>query len=388
MRFCWHPDARLVDAAGQVHGPGRPATAASALPERPAARALQAALGAPAFRIGGDGPAPDGPAPDGDGVFETLTGGSSGTPRRIRRSQQSWIASFTVNAGLFGIGPDARVAAIGGLVHSLALYAAAEALHLGAELHLLAGARPDRQAAMLAARRVSHLYATPAQVQGLLAAGQDWPDLRHVIIGGARLTADLRAALARRCAARVTEFYGAAETSFIALADADGPPGSLGRAYPGVEWRLEGERLWVRSPYLAQGYAGVPGSALWQEGWVAPGEAARIEGGTLWLAGRIGRQVKIADQTVQPEEIEAFLLAQPGITAAAVIARADARRGHVLEACLHGAGDEVALLAALRAAFGPLKAPRRLHWIADWPALPSGKTDFAALSRRVACSPA
>ena len=373
MRFRWHPKA-MVFAAGQGHGPGAAASEPVVLPAAPAIAALQMALGAPAFRIGGPGP-----APEAAGHFETLTGGSTGTPRRILRHQASWIASFTVNAGLFDIGPGRAVACLGALDQSLSLYAAIEALHLGAALHLLAGMRPDRQARALAAGRVHLLYATPAQMQALLAAGVDWPELAQIVIGGARLTQSLRAAIAARSPARITEFYGAAETSFIAMSGFDTPEGSPGRPYPGVEIRCDQGRLWVRSPYLAQGYAGVPGNAQWRDGWVAPGEVGRLQDGFLWLQGRIGRQVKIADQTVQPEEIEAFLAARPGITAAAVLPRPDPARGAVLWAFAQGQGDAAALLAGLRAAFGPLKAPKRLIWVQDWPLLPSGKTDFKAL---------
>ena len=146
--FAWHPKAQLFDAAGQSVRQGEPLQGVIAAD--PASAAL-ARLGASAFRIGGVGPAPEvGPEP----VFETLTGGSSGIPRRIRRAQASWIASFGVNAGLFGIGPHCKVAVLGELIHSLALYGAIEALHLGAELHLLGDLRPDRQRTALAARGV------------------------------------------------------------------------------------------------------------------------------------------------------------------------------------------------------------------------------------------
>ena len=59
-----------------------------------------------------------------------------------------------MNAALFGIRPGVRVAVLGQLVHSLALYGAVEALSLGAELHLLDDLRPDRQRVALAARGV------------------------------------------------------------------------------------------------------------------------------------------------------------------------------------------------------------------------------------------
>jgi long-chain acyl-CoA synthetase len=40
---------------------------------------------------------------------------------------------------------------------------------------------------------------------------------------------------------------------------------------------------------------------------------------------------------------------------------------------------EAAILQAARAALGPLKAPRCLIWVSDWPLLASGKTDLRAL---------
>lgn len=371
MRFRWHPAARLVDVAGGVLEAAHPSPLPVCLDPRPAAAALQAAVGAPAFRIGGTGP-----APLGEGLFETLSGGTTGTPKRILRRQASWTASFRVNASLFDIGPGVRVAVLGNLVHSLALYGAVEALHLGAELHLLDGLRPDRQARALADRQIALIYATPAQLRGLCAAGVDWPHLARIVVGGSKLDAGLRQALAVRTPARITEFYGAAETSFISLSDETTPEGSVGRPYPGVDIAVVAGQIRVRSPYLAE----VPRDA---EGRVAPGEAGRLEGGFLWLDGRIGRQVKVADQTVQPERIEDWLLVQAGVRQAAVIALPDPRRGHVLEACLQGdATRGPALLAGLRATFGPLLAPRRLHWPAVWPALPSGKTDLAALMRQ------
>lgn len=375
MRFRWHSAARAHDAAGLAHGPG--AGGGGVLADDPGAPALQAALGADAFRIG----APDAPPPPpGDQpVFETLTGGSTGTPRRIRRTQQSWIASFAVNARLFGTAGPAAV--LGGLVHSLALYGAVESLHLGRDLHLLAGLRPDRQAAALAARGVAQLYATPAQLRLLAAAGLALPDLRLILVGGSRLDAGLRAALARLTPARVVEFYGAAEASFITLADDTTPEGSVGRPYPGVTLDPCAQGLRIRSPYLAQGYAGAPGGARWQGDALLLDEHVRVEGGFVRVQGRASRMVKIADQAVFPEEVEAFLLAQPGITQAAVLPRPDARRGAVLVAVVQGdRGAEAAVLAAARARFGALAAPRALHWRGDWPLLPSGKTDLAALA--------
>ena len=410
-RFRWHPKARLFDGAGDhVARPETPGPGAI-FPDTP--QGLAAAIGLPAFRIG----APDQPPPEphAQRVFETLTSGSTGQPRRIRRTQASWTASFAVNAG-FGIGPGARVAVLGRLIHSLSLYGAVEGLHLGADVHLLADLRPDRQRAALARHRITHLYATPAQLR--LIPGPDiLPDLRLILIGGSKLDPTLRAALTTLAPnAQIREFYGAAETSFITLADETTPEASVGRPYPGVEITLDptGE-VWVRSPYLFLGYTfhicpnipaggpspepvarssraearqkacapaldSVPATTRWRDGWLSVGEIGSLDNGFLHLKGRADRMVTIADQNVFPEEIEALLHSIPGVTRAAVLPVPDPKRGHTLVALLQGdPAQEAAILTTLRTRLGPLKAPRSLIWRDDWPMLPSGKTDLKAL---------
>ena len=423
-RFRWHPEAQLFDGAGDEVpfpagnsslppiGPG--ASVGAIFSDSP--QGLAAAIGQHAFRIG----APDQPPPEPhtQPVFETLTSGSTGQPRRIRRTQASWAASFAVNARL-GIHPGARIAVLGRLIHSLSLYGAIEGLHLGAEVHLLDTLRPDRQHTALAHRRITHLYATPAQLR-LLIEGQDTcPDLRLILVGGSKLDPSLRAALAALApAAKLREFYGAAETSFITLADETTPETSVGSPYPGVEITLDpnGE-VWVRSPYLFLGYAppaihigpnipaggasepvarssraearrkacapalnSPPTATRWRDDWLSVGEIGSMENGFLTLKGRAGRMVTVADQNVFPEEIEGLLHALPGITRAAVLPVPDAKRGAVLVAVLQGDPmQEPTILATLRAKLGPLKAPKSLIWRDDWPMLASGKTDLKAL---------
>lgn len=368
--FQWHPEARLIGPDGALQGALPVGDAVIA--DRPAVRAMALALArGQGFGIGGRGV----PAPEG---FETLTGGSSGAPRRVRRSVMSWQASFAVNAGLFGIGPGVRVGIPGRLSHSLALYGALEGMHLGAEVHLLDGMRVDRMGLRLAACEV--VYATPAQVRMVL--GTAWPTLRHLVVGGARLDAGLRAAVQQVAPqAQVTEFYGAAETSFVTMTDAGTPEGSVGPAYPGVEIRVETGEVWVRSPYVFAGYAG-DGPARWQDGWLTVGEYGWLEDGNLFLQGRAKRMVTVADQNVFMDEVEAYLEGLPGVSRVAVVARPDAARGHVLDAVMMGdAACEAAILRAARGHLGVLAAPRRVVWRGVWPELASGKTDMVAIAQ-------
>jgi long-chain acyl-CoA synthetase len=395
-RFRWHPAARLIGPDGVAVAPTTDAPDA-VIRDDPSGGALAFAMARAArglaFRIG----APDAPAPRADAVpvFESLTSGSSGQPRRIRRSQQSWIASFAINAGLFGIGSGTRVAVLGRPVHSLTLYGAVEGLHLGAEVHLLDGLRPDKQRAALAERAVDVVYATPAQLRLMAEAGGPALPLRLILTGGAKLDPTLRADLAVMApAAAIREFYGAAEASFISLSDPTHPAASVGVAYPDVAIDIRSPdgmilpdgmmgAVWVRSPYLFDGYGdGLDGPARWQDGWLTVGEIGRLDQGALYLAGRAGRMVTVADQNVFPEEIEALLSAQAGIRRVVVLPRPDRLRGSVLVAVAMGDPScEGRVLKSVRQVLGPLKAPRAMIWRQDWPELPTGKPDLTRIAR-------
>lgn len=381
-RFIRHPASRIVQVAGDPPG----ATA-----DQLTAALARAALGQ-AFRIGGGSdPTRTGTVP----MFETLTSGTSGTPRRIWRSQASWTASFAVNERLFGIGPGKTVAVLGQMAQSLALYGALEALHLGATLHLVGDLRPDRQRKALAEANVDVLYTTPAQARLLSdVLGSTLPALRTILIGGSKLDASLRAGLAQMAPnAAVHEFYGAAETSFLTLATPHDPPDSVGSPYPGVQIDIRGAggrplpqgdigEVWAKSTYLFADYASDPGSAVWRDGWLWVGEIGRIEAGYLYLSGRKDRVVQIADQSVYPEQIEAYMATLAGIDRVACLPEPDTKRGWVLVAFAIGdPAIETAILAATRHHFGPLKSPRRIIWRKNWPVLAAGKTDLAALGQ-------
>ncbi|MBL9052227.1 MAG: hypothetical protein JNN02_00735 [Tabrizicola sp.] len=132
------------------------------------------------------------------------------------------------------------------------------------------------------------------------------------------------------------------------------------------------------------GYATTEGGAKWRDGWLSVGEIGTLTGGFLFLSGRAGRMVTVADQNVFPEEIEALMEGLRGIRRAAVLPVRDDKRGMVLIAMVQGdPAAEPEILAGLRARLGPLKAPKALFWQADWPLLASGKTNLRALEARV-----
>lgn len=321
------------------------------------------------------------------------TGGSTGTPKVIARSQASWIASFDINRDLFGITSADCMATFGGLKHSLALYAVIEAAHLGADICMLAGLRPTAQCAELTHQNATLLYSTPTQLKLLTRTNAVCPNVRQIIIGGGAVLQRVRAAAKVSFPnAVLTQFYGASETSFITMANANTPDGSVGSAYPNVTVRFtdengahypnEGE-IWIKSPYLFDGYdQGDSADTQIKEGFVTVGELGHMDAaGHLYLHGRKSRMVTVADQNVFPEDIERFVADRFQVEHAVVLAQPDALRGHKLTVIVQGGtADMGSILRHCRDHFGPIKTPRRTLCIDQMPVLPSGKPDLITLA--------
>ncbi len=314
------------------------------------------------------------------------TSGSFGQPKVIQRTPASWQQSFNANAPVLDLCPNAVMAVFAGPSSSLALYAVLEAAHHGASILPLNGLRPDRQALALAKAKATLLYITPTQLGLLCATGNALPDVRYIMVGGGRLSPDISAAATQMCpTARLTQFYGASETSFITWTDVDTPAGSVGRAYPGVTLRLDATGgIWVKSPYLFEGYAaGESADTRWQDDYLTVGEIGYMDtSGHLFLTGRNGRMVTIADHNVYPDQVEACLADLTTARTIAVVALPDPKRGSRLVALVAGATDvtEDALLRACRVQMAPSSVPHRIHLVDNLPLLPAGKPDYIAIT--------
>lgn len=286
-----------------------------------------------------------------DAPFITFTSGSTNKPKAILRNAASWIYSFSRN----GVTADDTVAVIGNLAHSLPHYAATEAMHIGANV-------------LFCAKRLTGkptvIYATPSQLRLI---NDVFVGVRMVMVGGGHFRTDDHVHCARIFPnADVRVFYGTAEASFISIADKDTPIGSVGRVYDGVKIRIENGNVCVKTPMMAIEYLDKV-KQLGGEQLFATGEIGEMDAqGNLFLWGRSDRMVNIADKAVHLDGIEADLMAQDGITNAAVIALPDAARGMRAYAGIQGAHVDHPLLGGVLA-------------IDDWPMLLSGKTDYAKL---------
>ena len=269
----------------------------------------------------------------------------------------------------------------------------------------------ERFARYLNVHRVSVLNLPPAQAEELLLNSGSAIRTEVLLLGGERLPATLVDTLmSAGVAERFVNIYGPTETCVDATAyviprTALSEPIPIGRplgnyrvyvldgALEPVGIGVSGE-LYIAGAGLARGYLkrpaltaerfvadpfGPPGSRMYRTGDLARWRPD----GTLEYLGRVDQQVKIRGVRVELGEVEAALVAQPGVRHAAVTARNDRPGGAYLAAYLvlqPGITlDTEALRQALSRRLPESMLPSAFAVLETLPLTSSGKLDRLAL---------
>ena len=342
-------------------------------------------------------------APDETALFYAgFTSGSTGDPKGYCRTHRSWLKSFELSRAEFAIGPQNRIVIPGSLVHSLHLYGAVHGLHAGSSVVLCPRFSPKTLAEHLREADGTVFYATPTQIHYVaeeLRRSGPAATVGLVLASGAKWRAEDRRAMAAIFPkARLVEFYGASEMSFITVSAPEDPvpDRSVGRAAAGVSIRI-GEPgslavppgtigpIWVKSGLLFDRYICGGGDEVhWKDGWLTVGDHGFLDdSGFLYLAGREKRMIVTSGLNIYPEEVEQVLTGHPAVRAAAVFGLPDLVRGSRLVAAVApetDAGiDESELRRICLRELGWSRTPRSFHVITEWPLTPGGKTDLKKL---------
>ena len=334
-----------------------------------------------------------------------FTSGSTGMPKGFRRHHHSWTESLRVCLHTFG--PDAAscVMAPGRFSHSLFLFGMVLGLWSGAGVVVQERFSAPRLMDTLRSDRTPCLVAVPSQLLLMLelAARRQLAPIEGVhliLISGARWMRDRTKALqALFPKARIVEFYGASETSFMAWMDADAsaPPQAVGRPFSNVDIDIRQPQpplgtgqIFVRSPMLFTDYVGAANdhTAAVREGdWLSVRDMGYIDAqGYLCLVGRENRMVVTQGKNLFPEEVESVLLSSPAVAHASVLGVPDAIRGQQVVAIVCASNDTLSahtLSRICRAQLESYKVPKRFFVCTDWPMTASGKTEHAALAQQL-----
>jgi amino acid adenylation domain-containing protein/thioester reductase-like protein len=297
--------------------------------------------------------------PHADNVCYVIhTSGSTGDPKAVAVSYSALACTIGDMADEYGITRDDRVAQVASLAFDTSLEQIFVALTRGAALVLPPPGTmaPSRLLRGIERTRVTVLDLTPAYWHRVLALAVPGDErlrsVRLMITGGEQASyADCAAALRSAPWARLLNAYGLTETGITSAA------GDVGAALPAlhaaarvpvgrpagharimvldeklnpVPAGTEGE-VCIGGGQVARGYVGrpaltaerfvpdpggVPGARMYRTG-----DLGRwLEDGSLEVAGRIDRQLKVRGFRVEPGEIESVLAQHPDIGQVSVAA--------------------------------------------------------------------
>ncbi|HEV7506854.1 MAG TPA: non-ribosomal peptide synthase/polyketide synthase [Thermoanaerobaculia bacterium] len=339
-------------------------------------------------------------------AYMIYTSGSTGLPKGVLVSHRGLDNLAQAQSRLFEVGPESRVLQFASLSFDASVSEVAMAFRAGAALVLaprqsLVG---PELSDLLREQRITTVTLPPTALATLPEAGL--PALRTLVVAGEACPIDL----ARRWAAgrRLVNAYGPTETTVCATSwvydggdrllvgrpiqnleayvlDAAGSlaptgvPGELLVGGIGLARGYRGRPDLTAERFVPHPFAAAPGERLYRTGDLVRFVAA----GDLEFLGRIDHQVKIRGVRVEVGEVEAALLAQPGVRAAVAVARQDGSGPARLVAYAVPVEDSqpegAALRAALAATLPEALVPSAVVVLPALPLTPSGKVDRKAL---------
>jgi O-succinylbenzoic acid--CoA ligase len=202
--------------------------------------------------------------------------------------------------------------------------------------------------------------------------------LRCVLLGGGPAPLPL---LERAIAAGlpVVQTYGLTETASqvvtLAPEDAIRKVGSAGKPLMGSQVRIDVDgEICVRGPTVSPGYLNEPR----REAWLRTGDLGYLDDeGYLYVLDRRDNLIVSGGENVYPAEVEATLMAHPGVTEAGVIGVPDAEWGRTVAAlvCLKPGQSQNAdeLIAFCRQRLAGYKVPRHVEFRDSLPRNAAGK---------------
>jgi acyl-CoA synthetase (AMP-forming)/AMP-acid ligase II len=247
----------------------------------------------------------------------------------------------------------------------------------------------DRSMGALSAAALSsaptHISGTPTFWRGLLVSAG--PALRQlplaqITLGGEMADdAILRRLRAEFPSAGITHIYASTEAGAL-FAVKDGVAGFprrwLDEGTEGVRLRLTDGVLEVLSPRRMVEYVTADAPRASADGWLTTGDLVSIEGDRAYFRGRVDTVISVGGAKVAPEEVEAVLLAVPGVLEARAFPVPNPVTGNLVGAELVcGPVDQEAMRRAVLAHAGAVlasyKVPRVVRFVETLTVSASGK---------------
>ncbi len=336
------------------------------------------------------------------------TSGTTAQPKQVALTSTQLTSSAIDIASTLGLGQSDRTVAmmplfhIHGIVGTLLASVAA-----GAAVVIDAAFDPFRFERALSDSRATWVSAVPTMYQAMMMRARSTPPprLRFARSSSAVLHDTVWTALEERLECPVLNSYGMTEASHQVSTNRP-PPGQrrLGTVGWGsaTEVAVLGEdgrvgtggtgEVVIRGVSVIERYAR-PESAnddAFIDGWFRTGDIGNLDpDGCVTLVGRSKEMINVGGEKVSPFEVDAALLAHPGVVQAVAFASADPLLGECVHAAVivdvdrRGEIDEAALKRFVRDRVSKAKTPQRIFLADEMPTGATGKISRATLGARL-----
>jgi len=324
-----------------------------------------------------------------------FTSGTSGRPKAVWSGWLSpeaagqWVADETE---AWGITADDVHLVCGPLNHSAPLRFALMTLLAGGSVIVPASFDPAVVVQAIEQQGVTTSFMAPAHLQRLrdrLEGGALQHRMRLLAHAGSTCPDSVRLWAHEVFGMDVVqEFYGSTEGQFTQCSAREWVqrPGTVGRARPGRELRVDGDgQLWCKPPAWARfSYWGDPDKTAraWDGEWFTVGDYGHIDAdGYVFLHGRRGDLIISGGVNVYPAEIERVLANLPGVQQVMAFGAPDAQWGQRVCVAIGGAVSEEQVRAFAAEQLSGAKKPKSVFVASSLPTTHSGKVDRLATAK-------
>ncbi len=338
-------------------------------------------------------------------AIEMLTSGTTGTPKRVPLSRDSFDASFRgftkyergrsfddppkLNSGCTMI--------VNPLTHIGGIYGCIGALAAGRKIALLEKFTVEAWVSAVKRNRPAVAPAVPSAVRMLLDADVDPADLsslKSLISGTAPLSPDLVDAFLAKYGIPICGNYGATEfAGAIAGWTIDDfrrlwteKRGAVGRVHGDIEARVVDAESGAVLPHGTEGLLELKGRQLDNDmQWLRTTDRAVLDADRfLYIRGRADNAIIRGGFKIHPDDVARAINDHPAVREAAVVGVPDARLGAVPAAAIilkDGAAEpEVEVLKAwLKERLIAYQVPVHIRYVPDFPRTPSMKPSAPGL---------
>lgn len=251
--------------------------------------------------------------------------------------------------------------------------------------------------------KVTLMVGTPSFFWGYLKKSTpgDFKSVRIALAGADKCPDALRDGFLQKHQLTLLEAYGTTETSpaISANTPASNRPGSVGKAMPAVQIRIEnletGEvastnevgKILVKGDPVMKGYYNdlEETSLRLKRGWYDTGDMGFLDkDGYLWHAGRLKRFVKIGGEMISLVQVEnALEKLLPEDISCCIVEVPDALKGAKIIAVVTEKIDEKKMKKSLAQDLPNIAIPKQFMVIEDLPLMGTGKIDFRGVTAKV-----